>query len=70
VVCGALPGDLRDLLGTGHRPLASAIGDRPTHRGVHADDILYSVELAVSGPPLVLPSFSTHDLCVVTLRTG
>jgi endonuclease/exonuclease/phosphatase family metal-dependent hydrolase len=67
VVCGDFNTARRDLLlGATARPLARAIGNRPTHRGQSIDDILYSADL-VAGQPLVLPSFSDHDLCVVTL---
>ena len=68
VVCGDFNTPRRDLLlGVADRPLARAVGDRPTHRGRATDDILYSAELALAGEPLVLPGFSDHDLCVAGL---
>jgi endonuclease/exonuclease/phosphatase family metal-dependent hydrolase len=68
VVCGDFNTPRRDLLLSAvDRQLVRAIGARPTHRGLPIDDILYSAELVVSGAPLVLASFSDHDLCVVTL---
>jgi endonuclease/exonuclease/phosphatase family metal-dependent hydrolase len=68
VVCGDFNTPRRDLLtGRTDRPLARAIGDRPTHRGQPTDDILYSADLVPAAEPRVLRGFSDHDLCVVTL---
>jgi endonuclease/exonuclease/phosphatase family metal-dependent hydrolase len=69
VLCGDFNTPRRELLtARTDRPLSRAIGDRPTHRGLATDDILYSAGLTVSGTPRVLDSFSDHDLCVATFE--
>lgn len=68
VVCGDFNTPRRDLLlDVSDRVLARAIGDRPTHRGQSTDDILYSTELIPAAEPLVLPTCSDHELCLVYL---
>lgn len=68
VVCGDFNTPRRDLLlRAADRPLSRAVGERPTHRGLPIDDILYSADFAEVATPDVVRTFSDHDLCVAHL---